>query len=392
MNYLHKPEHYDLNDIVMLSGSEASQMPSECPDIILIVNETFYDLADYMALDTDVDYMKSFYGIEGAIYGKATIPGVGGLTNNTEYEVLTGNSMALLVRNAPFNYVNLNHDDGNAARYLGSLGYSTAALHCQTGANYSRNKAYPAMGFEHVITGNENYLCRRYGNRRHLDEDNYADMIRIGESLGENPRFLYLLTYQNHGGWETNDESLDTVHVKGDYGDLTDDLNEYLTSIQMAANAFHGLIDYYTGSSRPTIICMLGDHAPSFITKLPPKAEFSEDERKIYERTVPYVIWSNFPMDLPQETALTSTVDIMPMLYQGAGLPLSVYQDYILQLHEKLPLRTPDGRFMDRDGVIGRIEGSEYEKDMMIYYELEYNALHHGGDYQRQLFIRPDES
>lgn len=390
-NYLHKPEQYDLNDIVMLANSGVGQAPSEYPDIILIINESFYDLSEYMVLDTDVDYLKSFYGIEGAVYGIAAIPNVGGGTNNTEYEVLTGNSMALLARNAPFNYVNMNNDDGNAARYLRSLGYSTAALHCEPGSNYSRNKGYPAMGFENVIMGNENFLCRRYGNRQNLDEDNYTDMIRIGESLGQNPRFLYLLTFQNHGGWEANDESFDTVHVKKDFDDLTDDLNEYLTSIQMAADAFRGLIEYYTDSTRPTIICMLGDHAPSFITSLPPKSEFSEDEIKIYERSVPYVIWANFQMELPKETAFTSAVDIMPMIYKGAGLPMSTYQDYILQLHEKLPLRTSDDRFLDSSGTAGRIEGSKYEKDMMVYYELEYNALHHGEDYQRNLFIRPDE-
>ena len=390
-NYLHKPEQYDLNDIVMLANSGVGQAPSEYPDIILIINESFYDLSEYMVLDTDVDYLKSFYGIEGAVYGIAAIPNVGGGTNNTEYEVLTGNSMALLARNAPFNYVNMNNDDGNAARYLRSLGYSTAALHCEPGSNYSRNKGYPAMGFENVIMGNENFLCRRYGNRQNLDEDNYTDMIRIGESLGQNPRFLYLLTFQNHGGWEANDESFDTVHVKKDFDDLTDDLNEYLTSIQMAADAFRGLIEYYTDSTRPTIICMLGDHAPSFITSLPPKSEFSEDEIKIYERSVPYVIWANFQMELPEETAFTSAVDIMPMIYKGAGLPMSTYQDYILQLHEKLPLRTSDDRFLDSSGTAGRIEGSKYEKDMMVYYELEYNALHHGEDYQRNLFIRPDK-
>ncbi len=70
---------------------------------------------------------------------------------------------------------------------------------------------------------------------------------------------------------------------------------------------------------------------------------------------------------------------------------MSTYQDYILQLHEKLPLRTSDDRFLDSSGTAGRIEGSKYEKDMMVYYELEYNALHHGEDYQRNLFIRPDE-
>ncbi len=389
IHYLIQPEGYDAAHLDSLKPRTDQSLPAECPDIILIINETFCDLADYMPFSTDVDYLEAFYNLPGAVIGKAAIPHVGGGTNNTEFEVLTGNSMSLLTMYAPFNYVSLNRDDTNAARYLKSLGYRSAALHCEPGSNYSRNRAYPAMGFDQVVMGNENFLCRSYGKRRNLDEDNYQDMLRVGESLGEGPRFLYLLTFQNHGGWESNEPEYDTVHVQEDFGDLTDDLNEYLTSIRMSAEAFRDLTEELQNAERPTIVCMLGDHAPSFIWNLSPDPSYSDLERELRQKTVPYVIWANFPLELPQPTDYTTSVDLMPMLYRAAGLPTSAYQDYLLELHARLPFRTK-GAYRDRTGEPGTWEpGSAESALLQTYYELEYNALSRGPDYRRSLFTCP---
>lgn len=389
IHYLRVPEGYSQDHLNAVQPVSA-QAPANCPDIILIINETFYDPADYMDLTTDVDYMADFYGIEGAVYGKAAIPNVGGGTNNTEFEVLTGDSMALLTRYAPFNYVTLNKDETSAPRYLKALGYSSAALHCEPGSNYARNRAYPAMGFDKAVMGNENFLCRSYGKRRNLDEDNYQDMLKVGESLGEGPRFLYLLTFQNHGGWETNDASFDTVHVQNDLGEqLTGRLNEYLTSIQMSCAAFRGLTEQVAASGRPTVICMLGDHAPSFIGDLPARAGYSKTEKEIRQRLVPYVIWSNFDLNLPEQTDYASSVDLLAMVYQAAGLPTSAYQQEILKLHDQVPLRTANGLYRDADGNMGKLAGSPYEAELLLYYEMEYNSLHRGSDYRRELFVCP---
>ena len=390
IHYLRQPEDYSPDHLDGLQPVSA-RVPASCPDIILIINETFFDPADYMDLTTDVDYMADYYGIEGAVYGRAVIPSVGGGTNNTEFEVLTGNSMALLTRYAPFNYVSLNSDETCAPRYLKALGYRSAALHCEPASNYSRNRAYPAMGFDTVVMGNENFLCRNYGNRRNLDEDNYQDMLRVGESLGDGPRFLYLLTFQNHGGWEANDESFDTVHVGEDYGDLTDDLNEYLTSIQVSGTAFRSLTEQLAASDRPTVVCMLGDHAPSFIGRLPARSDFSDTEKQIRQRMVPYVIWSNFDLDLPEQTDYASAVDLMAMVYRAASLPTSAYQDEILKLHDLVPIRTPNGFYRDAAGEMGSVQGSPYEQAVQTYYELEYNALYRGSDFRRDLFVCPAE-
>ena len=389
IHYLRRPESYSPDLLRELSPTPA-KAPALCPDIILIINETFYDPADITDFTTDLDYMADFYGIDGAVYGKAVIPNVGGGTNNTEFEVLTGDSMALLTRYAPFNYVSLNKDETAAPRYLKALGYSSAALHCEPASNYARNRAYPAMGFDTVVMGNENFLCRTYGKRRNLDEDNYQDMLRVGESLGSGPRFLYLLTFQNHGGWETNDESFDTVHVQEDLGDLTDDMNEYLTSIRMSCTAFRALTEQVAAGGRPTVICMLGDHAPSFVGRLNARAAYSDQEKRLRQRMVPYVIWSNFALNLPEQTDYVSAVDLMAMVYRACGLPTSVYQDEILRLHGLLPVRSADGLYLDAAGEIGSIQGSRYEQSVQTYYALEYTALKRGSDYRPELFICPE--
>lgn len=389
LNAFNLPDGYDKAHLDALEAKEAEPAPELCPDVILILNETFYDLRDYVDLSTDVDYLEAFYGIDGAVYGKAIIPGVGGGTNNSEFELLTGCSMYLLTRTAPFNYVNLNEEETGAPRYLKALGYSSAALHCESGDNYARNRAYPAMGFDQVIMGKENFTKHYYGSRRMLDRDNYQDMIRVAESMGDGPRFVYLLTYQNHGGWEKNDESYDTVHVQEDFGGLTDDVNEFLTSIQMSAEAFRELTEYYAASSRPTIICMLGDHAPSFLTDLPVDPERSKWENDVAKRTVPYVVWSNFGLELQGPTDWATTVDLLPMIYRAAGIPTSAFQDQILSIHDQIPVRTLNGLYMDQTGKMGTVEGSRWEELMRTYYELEYNALARGSDYRRELYVCP---
>lgn len=391
IHFLVVPEGYDKQK---LEGFEAPayQEPQMLPDVVLIINETFCDLSDCLTFTTDVDYMAAFYGIDGATCGKAIIPNIGGGTNNTEYEVMTSNSMHLLTKYAPFNYVNMNKDEGNVARYLKSLGYTSAALHCEPGSNYSRNRAYPNMGFDKAIMGNKNFVCRKYGKRRNLDEDNYQDMIKVGQTLGDGPRLLYLLTFQNHGGWETNDESFDTVHVQENFGDMTDDLNEFLTSIRMSCEAFRGLTEYYAASDRPTVVLMVGDHAPSFISKMAMDKSLSSEEKQIRRRTVPYVIWANFDLDLPEQTDYATAVDLLPMVYRAAGIPTSAYHNYILSLHDKVPVRTTSGCYMDADGKIGLLEGSPYYDLMQTYYYLEYNNVNHGSDYRRELFVLPGKN
>ena len=390
LHALKEPADYDAAHLEAVAPAEAGPLPETLPDIILIINESFYDLREYVTFTADADPLEALEGIEGAVCGKLAITSAGGSTNNTEFEVLTSCSMHLLTRTAPFNYINLNGLETCAPRYLKALGYSSAALHCGNGANYSRNRAFPAMGFDETVLGEKAFTIRSYGNRPVLDSDNYRDMLRCSETLGDGPRFVYLLTFQNHGGWEKNDAALDTVHVREDFGELTDDLNEYLTSVRMSAEAFRELTELLSESERPTLVCMIGDHAPSFLTGMEADPPGDETDLQIRQRLVPCVLWSNYGQAFPEEMRCATSVDLLPLLYEAAGIPVSSFQKAILSIHREIPIRTLSGSYRDWEGNTGEIAGSPWEAAVELSYELEYNALRRGSDYRRELFVCPE--
>ena len=380
-----KPEGYDSGLIDYRAPDE--KQPEVLPDVILILNETFYDLTRYSDIQPDRDIFAPFYGLENAVIGHAVTPVTGGGTNNAEYELLTSNSMYLLNADAPFHYVDFAKENSNAVRYFNDLGYTTWGMHCAVATNYARDRVYPQLGFDHVLLGKADFrYLNSYGNRPWLDSDNYRDLIHQYESGGDEPRFLYLLTYQNHGGWEQNDASLDTVHVANAPEALSGQMDEYLSSVDLSVQAFLELTDYFAAADRPVIICMVGDHGPSFVEQMEPLAEYSDEEAAIAAKATPYAIWANFPLDI-SGGGDASLVDLVPMVLEQAGLPLTPYYEAILELREQYPIRTGDGVTVDPDGKIRNYTygGSDFEL-LTRYYCMEYNGLMAGDDFISELF------
>lgn len=358
------------------------------PDIVLILNETFFNLYDYCGIKTDKNYINSFYNIDNAAYGYAEVPSTGGGTNDSEFELLTSNSMALLKTGSPFNYYDFKKNKTNSIQYLNTLGYKTYAFHCGAPSTYSRNNAFPNMGFKNYYLGKENFTFNRYGNRAWRDEDNYEDLIRIYQSVQSGPNFMYLLTFQNHGGYNQNHSKYDNVHSLDDYGAINDELNEYITSVKHSADAFNKLVSYFKTSSRPVIICMVGDHAPSFITQIASDEKFGNES--ISRRLVPYVVWSNYK-NIESVPYYSSLVDVMPIVFKQAGLNLSDYYKKILEINSKIPIRTSDGLYVDVNNNLGEINNNEAISNLLNeYYYMEYNSLVEGENLRKELFTPND--
>ncbi|MBQ8305569.1 MAG: LTA synthase family protein [Blautia sp.] len=386
------PEGYSVQAVPEEPEAKAGRIPADqYPDVILILNETFCDLDIYTDLQPDKDYLADFYGIDNAVYGHAITPREGGGTNNSEYELLTANSLYLIRNSAPFNFVDFSKADNHAVTYFHQLGYDTYAMHYGVPGTYSRNKAYKDMGFDHITLGKDSFSYHgKNGNRSCLDSDNYHDLTDQYEAGGDAPRFMYLLTLQNHVGWEQNEDSLDTVHTGVDFGDLTDDINEYMSTIELSAHAFRKLTEYFETVDRPVIVCMVGDHAPSFIKDLPCGQDYTEEEAAMARRTVPYVIWSNRKLSYPENTGYASMTDLLPLIAESAGLPESAYYRMILTLRDTLPVRTSYGRYRTTEGEIGIFKKSSPYYDLLQkYYYLEYNGLRAGNDYLRDAFLPP---
>ena len=366
------------------SGSQAGDLP----DIVLILNETFYDLPASTEVETIEPFLESFYNIKGASYGSAVVPDIGGGTNNTEFELLTSYSMSQLLVDAPFNYLDFTTVHDNNVSHLQSMGYRTMAFHIASANNYYRDIAYPSMGFTDMRLGWGNYPgYSSYGERPGNDENVFDAAAGELDAADGAPQFLYVLTYQNHGGWDRNPSSFDTIHVQGAYGHSSGELNEYLTSVEHSADAFADFIAGLESRERPTVVLMIGDHAPSFVKSLGP-AEGSPYPTELTYRTVPLVMWSNCGIDASAfDGRCVSVTDIVPLLLQSAGIPQNAFQRVIAAIDAQYPVRTRFGTYLDSTGTYAPCsEDAGVQELQNLYGTMEYNELVHGDDYRQDWF------
>ena len=359
------------------------------PDVVLILSESFYDFDLVTDLQADTDIMPVTKNLPNSVYGHTISPHVGGGTNSTEYEMLTSNSLILMPSITPFNWLNL-YNANSVVSYLKGLGYTTMAAHPYTNSNYRRDSAWLAMGFDETHFQDDFTSQEYYGSRPYqTDSATYRDWEKMYEAMPEDkPRFSFLVSIQSHGDYDMNDASLDIVHAGTDYGEYDELMNEYLSCIKKTDAAVQELCDYFTAqyekTGRKVIVAMAGDHAPSFVTHVA-DASFAEtdNELQILERSTPFFIWANYPLE--HTAAATSTTDplnrmdmvmLTPTLLQQAGLPLSDYYKYLLEMKHNTPGVTAANDYMKVDGTT-----AEYGTDPALdewakgYLALEYNNI-----------------
>ena len=389
MHPIIEPEGYSPEKLPAAVPVEAVES-SDYPDIIMILNETFCDLDYYTTINADSDYLAPFYGVEGAFYGHAATPAIGGGTNNSEYELLTGFPYYLVASYAPFNYLNFEKINSNAVQDLKRLGYYTAGMHYYNRENYHRSTAYPALGFDDCILGPpEDLPDISYGHRGHLDSTYYHMLEGYYNSYPEDqPRFIYMLTFQNHGGYTRNDASLDTVHAGTNFGLTNDPLNEFLTSVSQSAEAFAELVDYYSRVDRKVVICMVGDHAPSFIQGMQTDKKWNGSMESIAQHIVPYVVWSNYGADLSGCSEYINIFGLIPQLVSVTGLPITQYYKAVTEMQKDFPIFLSTGQYMDSQGETGTYNVNNHRYDVItscLY--MGYNSLIHGDDFVEALYL-----
>ncbi|WP_026655336.1 LTA synthase family protein [Butyrivibrio sp. AE3003] len=378
-NVVSRPDNYDVADIPTFNVS--TWYSQERPDIILILNETFYDFGVVTDLETDTEYMPYISGMDDVKKGYVVVPNYGGGTNATEYELLTGNSNKLINNMAPFNVLDMNNSL-SVVSILNELEYETTAMHSESGSNYSRYRGYEELGFDNVYFGEDFHDLEYYANRAYAtDKSLYDNMIKKYESNvakqagGENvPQFMYLLTIQNHGGWDQNPESEDVIHSLKDYGASTDTLNEFLSCIQASDKAFYDLINYYKKVDRPVVVCMLGDHCPSFAYDVMDK-EMSPDIKEYNLRRTPFLMWSNVEMQKSWTDSIgtVSTNYVIPMLLKELDMPRPAYYQYMTQIADKYPVLGSGMRYMDDKETAHLYD--EAPIDVNGYFFMEYNNI-----------------
>ena len=370
------------------TGPATAETAQDYPDVVLILSESFYDFDLVTDLQADTDIMPVTKNLPNSVYGHTISPHVGGGTNLTEYEMLTSNSLILMPSITPFNWLNL-YNANSVVSYLKGLGYSTMAAHPYTNSNYQRDSAWLALGFDETHFEDDFPTQDRYGDRPYqTDSATYKDWEKLYEAMPEDkPRFSFLVSIQSHGDYDMNDASLDVVHAATDYGEYDELMDEYLSCIKMTDAAVQELCDYFTAqyekTGRKVIVAMAGDHAPSFVTHVADPSFAAGNDLELLQRSTPFFIWANYPLE--HTDAAVSTTDplnrmdmvmLTPTLLQQAGLPLSDYYKYLLEMKQNTPVVTAANDYMKADGTTA-VYGVDPALDAWVkgYLNLEYNNI-----------------
>ena len=374
----------------MVSGQYAGMATAESayPDIVLILSESFYDFDLVTDLQADTDVRPVTENLQNAVLGHTVSPHVGGGTNSSEYEMLSSNSLMLMPSITPFNWLNL-YGANSLVSYTKDLGYATLAAHPYTNSNYRRDSAWRALGFDETHFEGDFPTKEYYGDRPYqTDSATYRDFQALYEAMpAEQPRFAFLVSIQTHGDYDMNDASLDIVHAATDYGEYDELMDEYLSCVKMSDAAVQELLDYFTElyetTGRRVVVAMAGDHAPSFVDHVADKSIAPQNELQILERSTPFFIWANYPLEqidaAVSETDPLNRMDMVmlaPTIAQQAGLPLSPFYQYLLEMKQVTPVVTGANDYMRPDGTTARYgESAEHDAWAKGYLNLEYNNV-----------------
>ena len=282
--------------------------------------------------------------------GKLYVSAYGGGTANTEFEFMTGNSMANLGSGVyPYTIYNM-ETTGNLAEQFKSLGYSTTAMHPNHATNWNRENVYKDFGFDQFLSIND---FQGADTLRGMVTDQ-ATYDKILELLDQNadPQFIFDVTMQNHSGYDTGLVPVDKqMHLNIDTTDLDaktvedgtlSDVDEYVSCIEQSDQALRYFLNALSKLDRKVVVVFWGDHQPFFPSKFNDKWFTDEDDATHQERLwqTDYIIWANYDVagcDQTSEVDDLSTNYLSTQLMQLIGAPLTDYQKAHMTLRESLP-------------------------------------------------------
>ncbi len=381
--FVEKPEGYSAKEAeeALLHLEERAKETQEdkttdFPNIIVMMNESFADLSALGEFQTSRDVMPFLHslqkGAKNTVTGMLHVSVCGGNTPNTEFEFLTGNTMAFLPQGSiPFQQY-VKQELPSLASHLKQFGYRTVAIHPYQSSGWERDRVYPLLGFDRSI-----FLRDFYGKERVReyvsDQACVEKIIDLYEKKAKGaPLFLFNVTMQNHGGYQEIYPNFSPDITAEGMNSVS--LSQYLSLVSLSDQALSDMIDYFAGQKEKTVIVFFGDHQPGDAVAAPVLAANGMrwnalDEEQIKLRyQVPYVIWANFEIG-EQTNADLSANYLGAEVLRRAGVPQSGYQKFLLDLEETWPiLSAVNTKRTNGDENVSSGKLSDYKK--LQYYQI----------------------
>ena len=383
-SFVEKPADYSLDTIKELedkygttaADADVAKETEDAPVIIAIMNESFADLGVIGDLRTNQEVTPFLDSMDTNITKGCALSSVfGAKTPNSEWEFLTGNTMAYLPSGSVAYQQYVSGNTYSLVSTLESYGYNCVSMHPYYATGWSRNKVYPLLGFTQsyfIDDFDQSNIVREYIT----DEELYNKIIAQYEAKDPDEKlFIMSITMQNHGGY-TDEYPNFTENVRMTNGYYSD-VNQYLSLVNTSDQALEKLISYFEEADEKTIVVFFGDHQPNDTVAAPilnlngmTTKTLTEDQLKLrYE--VPYVIWANYDIDAESGKDTSANYLAADVLHY-AGISENAYGSYLLELQRNYPVISAM-RVLTKDGL--DTNSSSLKQELKDYQSLQYYQL-----------------
>ena len=378
------PENYSTDLVEQLAKQYAADnnqdLPDEPTNIIVIMDEAFSDLSLIGDLSANEDVMPFISSLkENTISGYTLTSVFGGNTANSEYEFLTGNSLACLSPNTvPYSQYIRSSSYSMVSNLKSKFNYKCIAMHPFYSNGWNRASVYEHLGFDECDFIEE-FPQKDFVRKYISDQEMFEYLINTYESQKDKPLFIFGVTMQDHGSYTYTGENFTNTISLRNYPNEFPEAEQYLSLIHETDKAVEYLINYFKNEDENVVVVFFGDHQPkledSFYKTIRGTTTNTLDEKQTLYK-VPFFIWANY--DLEEEyLPCTSLNYLSSYVYTAAGITLPPYNRFRKEMEKIIPSINAYGFYSLRSGRYLPLEDADGEelKWLELYKTLQYNNM-----------------
>ena len=378
-------------------GSYAAQTPADeqvkQPTILSVKDDSYWDVwePEQYGFQFDTDVSANLHALQQtSAYGRAYSPSFGGGTCDVEFEALTGYSVSFLPSGSKPYQQHVTKPMFAMPNYLKLKGYQTAAVHCFWAKYWSRDKAYPNLGFDDFISLEDMHgvtkVRKHYWTSGLVTDDSMADQIiqqyESMKSSSDKPIFLHAVTMQNHTNYNKDnypdDERVKVLsHPAGLKPSTVGALEDFATGIRDADAMMGKLTEYFSQVDEPVILVFWGDHYNPIdsnydVYTTTGYASDSSADPRLHQTTL--LMWSNYSQQ-QVDLGTIAAYDISPVMMDIYGLEEPLYFQFLNRQLRVASRTNTRGTTMNLDGTTTQ-EPTEFQQRWCAeHWLLQYDLM-----------------
>jgi len=381
-----QPENYSKESVQKIAqkykkiaeekNKNRKKLSDEKVNVVYVMSESFIDpalgkhLYDYGNKEP-IPYTKKLKKLQSS--GWAASSEYGGGTANVEFEALTGLSNFFLNSIPYTSIIPANKDAPSIVKNFNENGYKTIAMHPYNRNMYRREVVYPNLGFQEYKSADDFKNNLKIDNSKYISDESAFNEVLTELKNSQKPKFIHLVTMQNHMPYEENAYSEHNFSVNAKNGANPDNaktIQAYLEGISRSDKAMKNFLSEIEKLNEKTIVVFWGDHWPGIYGEM-----FEKELNKNDIRRTPLFVYSNFEKE-KQDLGTSSLIYNQILALNAFNSKLSPFQYLLSDLREKYPTLTKQ--------FIKANEKSDILKDFeMIEYDILSGNKYSLGDFYK---------